>query len=198
MDLALEARLAELRTQGQFDQLATTALETYGPELYGFMQHVTGDPIAASEVFSQTIEDFWRGLPAFQGRCAVRTWLYVLTHSAISRYRRSPWNRVRTGDSALEDMIAVAHSRTSPWQRTDIKDKWRELRDSLDPDDRALLVLRIDRDLDWVEVSRVMLADADAETDSLERESARLRKRFQKLKEELRERARQAGLVGGE
>jgi len=195
MDHALEARLGALRVTRELDQLATAALETYGPELFGFLQNVTGDPTAASEVFSQAVEDFWRGLPSFQGRCSVRTWLYVLAQSAVARYRRSPWNRVRTTDSHLEDLIATAHSRTAPWQRTDVKDKWRALRDTLDADDRALLVMRVDRDLDWLEISRVMLGDVDAEKAALERESARLRKQFQKVKQQLRERARAAGLV---
>jgi RNA polymerase sigma-70 factor (ECF subfamily) len=156
-----------------------------------------GDSQPASEVFSQTIEDFWRGLAAFDHRCTVRTWLYTLARHAAARYRRSPWNRERTGDTQLEELVAATRSRTSPWQRTDVKDKWRELRDTLDPDDRALLVMRVDRGLEWLDVARVMLdggTSAPADTE-LARETVRLRKRFQLLKQQLRSRAKAAGLL---
>jgi RNA polymerase sigma-70 factor (ECF subfamily) len=92
-------------------------------------------------------------------------------------------------------LIDVARTRTQPWQRTDVKDRFGQLRASLDPDDRILLTLRIDRDLAWEEVARVMLDGEDPDAATLGRETDRLRKRFQLLKGELRRRAREAGLL---
>ena len=43
---------------------------------------------------------------------------------------RETWER-------LDGLVADARSRTQPWLRTDVKDKWRALRESLEPDDRA-------------------------------------------------------------
>jgi RNA polymerase sigma-70 factor (ECF subfamily) len=65
-----------------------------------------------------------------------------------------------------------------------------ELRDRLPEEDRMLLVLRIDRKLDWKDLAHVFSetrghAQPDAAT--IEREAARLRKRFQVLKERIRE-----------
>jgi RNA polymerase sigma-70 factor (ECF subfamily) len=122
----------------------------------------------------------------------------MLAQHAAWRYRRLPWNRgQRTGVSRVEELVAAVQSRTSPWQRTEVKDKWRELRETLDPEDRAILVLRVDRDLEWNEIARVMLGESEQDHTAAElaREAARLRKRFQLLKEDLRERARAAGLV---
>ena len=79
-----------------------------------------------------------------------------------------------------------------------MKNKWRALRETLDPDDRVLLVLRVDRDLQWNEVARVMLGDEAPSDGDLAREAARLRKRFQLLKEDLKRRAKDAGLMDGE
>ncbi len=182
---------------GEHERAATRALEEYGPELYGFLVNHFGGEADAAEVFSQLGEDLWKGLPAFGFRCSVRTWLYVLARHASSRFRRSPWNRRgrRTGDSQLDGVIERVHTRTQPWLRTDIKDRWQVLRESLDPDDRSLLVLRIDRDLSWDDVARVTLEADDADDAALAKEAARLRKRFQLLKVELRDRARAAGLV---
>lgn len=192
----VEATLARLVAEQAFDRVAKLALDAYGSELYGFLVNVVGGPTEASDVFSQTIENFWRGLPGFASRCSMRTWLYVLAQNAAVSYRRSPWNGARrTGDSHLDTLVASARSRTAPWQRTDVKDKWRVLREALDPEDRSLLVLRVDRDLAWNDVARVTLGSAQPTAAELARETARLRKRFQLLKQQLRASAREAGLV---
>src|SRR5262249_37490191 len=154
-------------------------LRSYGPELFGFLVNLMGGPGDAGEVFSQTAEDLWRGLPTFGARCSVRTWLYLLARHAAARYRRSPWNRGgRTGDSKLDEVVAGVRSQTEPWLRTEVKDRWHALRESLEPDDRALLVLRVDRDLSWTDVARVMLGAEEPSSEELDREAARLRKRF--------------------
>ena len=194
----VEEELGALLFAADFQAAATRALEAYGPELYGFLVNLMGTEGDASEVFSQTAEDFWRALPKFERRCSVRTWLYLLARNAAARFWRSPWQRAVGSASRLDGVVADARSRTQPWLRTDVKDKWRALRESLDPDDRALLVLRIDRDLDWNDVARVMLSREAAAASELERESARLRKRYHQLKDELRERAQAAGLLDGD
>lgn len=196
MDGDLGEMLTRLLGERAFDRVATLALEAYGAELYGFLVHTLGNRSEAGEVFSQTVETFWRGLPQFAARCAVRTWLYLLAKHAAVNYRRSPWNGARrTGDANLDAMVDRLRSQTAPWQRTEVKDKWRALRDALEPDDRALLALRIDRDLPWADVAQVTLGDPDASAAEIARETARLRKRFQLLKQQLRDRARAAGLV---
>jgi len=175
---------------------ATLALQTYGPELYGFLASQLGNEADTGEVFSQLTEDLWRGLPRFEWRCTLRTWLYLLARHAAARFRSSPWNRGgRTGDSKLDAQIAEVRGRTEPWLRTEVKDRLRQLRDSLAPDDRLLLTLRLDRQLAWNEVALVTLGEENATADALKREAARLRKRFQDLKEELRVRALRAGLL---
>ena len=194
MGAELEDELTGLIRAKQLDGAATRALESYGPELYGFLVTYLGNESDAAEVFSQVGEDLWKGLPSFGLGCSVRTWLYVLARHAAARFRRSRWNR-RTGDSHLDALVELVRTRTQPWLRTDVKDRFRALRDSLDPDDRSLLVLRVDRGLSWEEVAQVTLGLEAPDTAVLERETARLRKRYQLLKDELRRRALEAGLV---
>jgi len=192
-----ERELEELIDAREFERAATAVLRCYGAELYGFLVNLMNGGADAAEVFSQTAEDLWRGLPSFGRRCSMRTWMYLLARHAAARFRRSPWNRGgRTGDERLDAMVAQARSNTSPWLRTDVKDKWRALRETIDPDDRALLVLRVDRGMGWNEVARVMLDREDAGDAEVAREAARLRKRFQLLKTEWRRRARETGLLG--
>ena len=193
---AVEGQLTTLLREGTYDRAATLALRSYGPELYGFLIHLMGGEVPAGDVFAQASEDFWRGLPSFGIQCSVRTWMYVVARNAAGRYWRSPWNRGdRTGDSAIDELIADARSRTAPWLRTDVKDKWRALRETLSPDDRTLLVLRVDRGLAWTDVARVILGTDNPTPAALQRETARLRKQFQLLKTQMRAKAREAGIV---
>ena len=194
MGADLEDELAGLIRGKQLDLAATRALEGYGAELYGFLVSFLGNESDAADVFSQVGEDLWKGLPSFKLACSVRTWLYLLARHAAARFRRSPWNR-RTGDSRLEGLVELARTRTQPWLRTDVKDRFKAMRDALDPDDRSLLVLRVDRGLSWEEVARVMLGEETASDAELSRETDRLRKRYQLLKDDLRRRARELGLI---
>ncbi len=180
---------------GDYQRGGTLALDLYGPELFGYLAAIL-DETAAEEVFAQLSEDLWRGLPGFAFRSSVRTWLYVLAKNALHRFRRSPWNHKnrRTGSDQLDAWVAKARSRTAPWQRTDVKDRFRALREALDDDDQSLLVLRVDRALAWRDVARVFAGD-DATDDVVERETVRLRKRFQVLKDQLREQAIADGLI---
>jgi RNA polymerase sigma-70 factor (ECF subfamily) len=190
----VEAELGALIHQRSLDLAATRALEAYGPELFGFLINMLGSEGDAAEVFSQVGEDLWRGLPGFSSQCSMRTWLYVLARHAAARFRRSPWNR-RTGDSRFDALVHHARTNTQPWLRTDVKDRFGALRQSLDEEDRALLVLRVDRALPWTEIARVMLDEDAPDEGALARESDRLQKRFQLLKEELRRRARESGMI---
>lgn len=192
----MEERLSSLLRDHALDELAVRAVETYGAELYGFVIYVVGEPGSAEHVFSQAIEDFWRELPGFRGGCSVRTWLYKLAYHASVRGRRSPRNRApRAGGSTLPQVTA-AHTRTASWRRADVKARWDDLKREIAPDDRALLVLRVDRGFAWTEIAQVMLSDSpeDASAGAATREAARLRKRFQLLKDQLRVRVRAAGL----
>jgi RNA polymerase sigma-70 factor (ECF subfamily) len=57
--------------------------------------------------------------------------------------------------------------------------------------------LRVDRGLEWKELARIMLGDEATITGPLlERESRRLRKRFQHVKERLVAAGRRQGLIG--
>jgi RNA polymerase sigma-70 factor (ECF subfamily) len=190
----VEVEIEDLIRRGQFDPAATRLLEIYGPELVGFLVHAMRNEADAAEVFSQTVEDLWKGLPKFAFRCSLRTWLYVLGRHALARYRRSPWQR-RGGESRIQSLADLVRTRTQPWLRTDVKDRFHSLREALDEDDRTLLVLRVDRELPWEDIARVMLGDDASDDDTVAREAARLRKRFQLLKGDLRRRAREAGLL---
>jgi RNA polymerase sigma-70 factor (ECF subfamily) len=190
-----EERIECLRARRDLHGAATQAIETYGPELFGFLVTVLRSESDASEVYSQACEDMWRGLPGFQGRCSLRTWLYALTKHAISRFKKSPHERM--GRAGLSEVGAVAErvrSQTVRHLRTSVKDKFAAIRDSLTEDERALLVLRVDRGMSWREIALTCSVD-DPSEDALRRRESALRKQFQRVKETIHLRAKKAGLL---
>lgn len=194
--MELERQLAEYLDLGKKSEAATLALRTWGDELFGFLVYHLRDDVAASDVFSQLTEDFWRSLSTFRRRCSVRTWLYLLARNAAARYRQTPWNAAgrRTGDAAFDAMVASFPSRTPVWMQTEVKDRFGRLREALEPDDQSLLVLRVDRGLQWDDIALIFLQTEMPEAMEIKRESARLRKRFQAVKAELHRMAVEAGL----
>jgi RNA polymerase sigma-70 factor (ECF subfamily) len=192
----LEERILGFRERGDLDGAATCALEGYGSELFGFLVALLRREEDASEVFSQTCEDLWVGLARFECRSSMRTWLYALARHAAARFRRSPHRRPgrHVGLSGLRDVAECVRTATLRHMQTDVKDRFAALRDSLPDDDRTVLVLRLDRGMGWSEIARVF-RPGDESDEGLAREAARLRKRFQLLKVDIRARARRAGLV---
>ena len=100
----VESELVGLLEQGDFTRVASMALETYGSEIYGFLVNEARDD--APDVFSAVCERMWRGLPEFEGRCSMRTWLYVLA-GMLPEWRKSPRNRrdLHTGISELDAIV---------------------------------------------------------------------------------------------
>lgn len=199
MGADVEARVRSLVDAGAVDDAVSEAIEGYGGEVFGFLVARLRDDDVASDVFSQACEDLWRTLAAFEWRCSLRTWMYKLARSAATRHERSPHNRHgrKLRLSQVSELADRVRSRTMDHLRTEVKDRFAELRAELSVDDQTLLSLRVDRGLDWNDIARVF-ADGELEGDELARASARLRQRFKKVKERLRERAVAAGLIAAD
>lgn len=195
----VEERIEFLRGRRDLSAAAAAAIEGYGAELYGFLVAMLRNEADARDAFSQTCEDLWVGIERFEGRSSMRTWLYTLARHAAARLRRSPHRRpgLHATPSALSAVEERVRTATERYLRTEAKDRFQALRDSLEEDERSLLILRVDRNMTWADIARV-LSGPEATDGALVRESARLRKRFQSLKEKIRASARDAGILGEE
>ena len=160
------------------------------------------DEKRAQDVYADFAEDVVRGLGGFRFESSVRTWVYTVARHACSRHlAREKRRRTIALSAAPEALDVVAQSRTPtpPHARTTMRDGIERLRASLRPDDQTLLILRVDRDMAWLDIARV-LSEPGAQPDDadLRARSAKLRKRFERLKERLRAMAREERLLGDE
>lgn len=182
---------------GDVDAATTAAIRGYGPEVMGFIGGRMQNAGAADDVFAYFCEDLWKGLPKFQWRSSLRVFCYTLARNAANRYGArvlAPGQRNVGLSGHLSELVNNVRTSTAAYRRTEVKTRAQQLRAKLEPEDRAILILRIDKELSWPELAAVMSETEDAAT--LEREAARLRKRFQLAKDRLRKLAEREGLVG--
>ena len=187
----VETRILALLDQRDVSGAATEAIRSYGPQILGYLTAVLRDGDQAHDVFSQFAEDLWKGLPGFRRESAVRTWAFRLAWHAASRYQRDPHRRrnrpiLTTEASRLAEEVRSTMSTYAPGGRAD---KLMKLRESLDPEEQTLLILRVDKAMPWEDVAEVLRADGEPAT------PAALRKRFERLKEKLGRLAREQGLI---
>jgi RNA polymerase sigma-70 factor (ECF subfamily) len=214
----LDHRARELLRAGDTGGAATLVLRDLGPEVLGFLSGVLGDG-DADEVFSAWSERLWRSLKGFEGRCSLRTWTYVLARREITRFRKG-MRRHAEGRVPLSELQSVlAAGRTARTTMATAKQRQlTALRDELPIEDRTLLILRVDRKLSFDEIALVFAENLESVTEiersetgggdpdgsaggaggsaprgiARRREAARLRKRFQLVKQRLVARARHA------
>lgn len=181
----VEAPIRVALARGEHARAAELAVQVYGPEILSFLEAVHEARADAAEVFAQSCEDLVRTFAQFRGQCSVRTWFHALAKNASRRYRSDAFRRRRAALSEPPDVAAPCRTNTSPFLQTDWKTRLRALRDELDSDERALLVLRVDRRMSWEDVGRVMGGPAAS--------PAALRKRFERIKAKLRAAAERDG-----
>ena len=197
----VERDVRRLCAQGDVAAAAVLAIRGYGPEILGFLAAHHRSDSDADEVFSLWSERLYRGLARFGWASSLRTWAYTVVRNASINYLRDRQARVRRERPACSVEIAeveqAVRTETPAYLRSQAKDKFAAIRDALPDEDRLLLVLRVDKRLEWKDLARVMLGDDVELTDAaLTREAQRLRKHFQLLKAKLVVAGKRAGLFG--
>jgi len=184
----LEEQIRELCERGEIGDAVVVALRGYGPELMEFMRSQLPNSEWAQEAFSAFCESLLKDLPAFRWECSFRSWAYRVARHVCYRVGTTSRREVPVSRGAFDQAPQRERSGTQPWQRTELKDRFRALRERLDPIDQRLLELRIDRCLAWTDIARELSAPGEPLTpEVLGRKATALRQRFQRLKARLRE-----------
>jgi RNA polymerase sigma-70 factor, ECF subfamily len=198
---SLEGDVRALCERGDYDGAATLALKGMGGEIYQFLAAVHRDPVMADDCFSSFGEGLWRGLPSFTWSSTLRTWAYAIARNVGRTERRAAARRgqrgVLAGSAAFENVAAAVRTNTLTFLKTESRSGLDELRAALSADERALLILRVDRGLPWNDLAQILSESDEPLGDAaLAREAGKLRKRFHDTKERLRQLAKQQRLRG--
>jgi len=187
---ATEEKIAALLGARDWAGASTVALRAYGPPILTYLRSVLRDDDLAGDVFSRFAEKLWRSVGDFRGECAFATWAYRLAWFAVREHKRAEGRRreQRLGTDAVEQIVQEVRESTATGIHTDAKDRWARIKGSLDPFERSLLLLRVEKGLPWKDVARIMAEEGE------ELAEAALRKRFARLRARLHKLARDEGV----
>jgi RNA polymerase sigma-70 factor (ECF subfamily) len=199
-----ERAITERVAAGDLAGAVTLSIRSYGPEVYAYLRALHRDPGDADEVFSLFTEALWKSLAGRELRCSHRTWAYAVARRTSLGHRRAQRRRAARfapwpDTTGLSQIAAAVRTETALHLQTAQRSRFAELRASLPEADQTLLMLRVDRGLAWNDLVEILAEQGGAprSSDELRRHSARLRKRFQALKDKLQAMAREAGIDPG-
>ena len=182
----------ELSEEGRYNDAATLVIEAYGREVMGFLTNMTRDPQVGEELFQTVCIKIWKGLSGFRWKSSLRTWVYTIARNALISYKRGGTRdkeqRLLTQDMAQlpEQMLRTI---TREWHKTEAKTWLWDAISELPDDDRTLLVLRLGDGMKWSDIAAVML-DEEPDKATLKRKMVALRKRYERLKDKIRDKAK--------
>jgi RNA polymerase sigma-70 factor (ECF subfamily) len=126
-------------------------------------------------------------------------WSFAVARNAAAQVLRK-LHRERKRSQRLNTTLSgrlaeQVRTETNEYMKTDVKQRFAELRQQLTAEEQAVLVLRMTERLAWDDIARIQLGDAGATR--IKKEAARLRKQYQLVREKLRRMARESGLLEG-
>ncbi len=186
VDDELESRIRAACVAERWDDALTIAFDGYGTELMSYLVALTRNAADADDVFATMCENLWRRLPAFRWDSSFRTYAYTAARNTFLKLVRGRRSTVPLSSPAVAAVVGKARSQTETFLRTETKDKLAQIREQLDPEDQTLLILRVSRQMAWRDIAAIML-DEETSEHALDRRAAALRKRFERLKDELRD-----------
>ncbi|MFN7018072.1 MAG: sigma-70 family RNA polymerase sigma factor [Fimbriimonadales bacterium] len=164
--LSAEARLVE-RAQAQDETAFEQIMNLYADRLYNYLLRMVGNPADAEDLLQEVFLRAYQGLPNFDGRASLSTWLYRIATNLCIDYQRRRARRVQTVSYlAGED----EDGETSEWEFPDMQTPDpmesalnQELQQVveqaislLSPKLRTVLLLYDVEDLSYEEIARVL------------------------------------------
>ncbi len=164
----LERRVRALLDRGDIAAAADLLLGEYGADVFGFLVGVLEDKRMARAMYGGVVERVTAELSAFQWKCSPRVWLYSLARRELNQRRAAP--------RSIAD--------TEVWRHAGLVTVIGAVRRALTEEERELLILRVDRLLDWYSLAITQLGETAVFT-VIVSEARLLRRRIEALRERI-------------
>ncbi len=167
------------------DQAFTQLVETYQRPVYNLCYRMLGEPEAAEDAAQETFLRAFQHLGRYDPKRSFATWLLsIAAHYCIDRLRRRRFSTFSIDEEdddspafEIPDTDAPNPERESV--RREEKEKLHGLLDSLDPRDRAAIVMRYWHDASEVEIAEALGLTVSAVKSRLHRARLALGKRWE-------------------
>ncbi len=183
-----DAAACTLLAAGKTRAAAEGVIRAHGPSIRLYLRSVVREPDVADDAYSLWSEWVLEAIARYEGTSSLRTWAYGVAHNAARRVRDDAFRRRRCSLSRARASRVAAQDSSSTRQRERAARALESIRGRLSLDDQGLLALRIDHGLDWDAVAAILSSEGPVST-------AAYRKRFERLKERIRQLARESGIL---
>jgi RNA polymerase sigma-70 factor (ECF subfamily) len=124
------------------------AIDLFGPALDRLARAYEADPDKRRDLVQDIHFAVWRSLESYEGRCALRTWVYRVAHNTATSHITRAVRLGRRHFVTLDELAAEPASRERPVDeilaRQRALDRLYELIQRLDPIDRQVIVSYLD------------------------------------------------------
>jgi len=162
-DLIDRCRAGEREAQRELFERTST-------RIYRLLLRMTGDPDDAADLTQETYVKGFQGLNQFDGRSEIGTWFYRIAINQGLQFGR----RKRTSALKMEGLAATRPTEVQD-PRTDVRLDVQRAMAELASEDRAILLLRYQEELDYRDIAEVLECAEGTVASRLNRARERLR-----------------------
>jgi RNA polymerase sigma-70 factor, ECF subfamily len=167
--------LARAGDDGAFGDL----VEPYRAELHAHCYRMLGSVHDAEDALQDALLRAWKGLPGFEGRASVRSWLYTIaTNAALDVARRRPGGELEPYPDRLLGDLTEPSPEAGYEQRESLELAFMFALQDLPPLQRAVLILREVVGFSARETASALDTSVPAVTSALQRARAATRGRL--------------------
>ncbi len=152
-----EQEISQALARGEHRDAAHRLVRLYGDEMFRFCVHTLANPADGEELAQEVLTAACRSLPRFRGRSTLRTWLYRVARNKLTdfyqRQGRGPRKTLPYETVELADSDPDAEAEMVLVQR---RQRLARALSSLGPEDRQVLSLRVDQELPYAEIARIL------------------------------------------
>ena len=149
-----------IQAQKGDDEAFTNLVETYQKPVYNLCYRMLGEPESAEDAAQETFLKVYQNLARYDRDRSFATWLLsIAAHHCIDKLRRRRFNAISIDEDEEGQTDLPDRSAPDPENETARREERERLHDnlqSLDPIDRAAVIMRYWQDFSEVEIAQAL------------------------------------------
>jgi RNA polymerase sigma-70 factor, ECF subfamily len=119
----MDEDVQDLVRQGRCREALEHLLERYETKVFRMARAFLKDPARAEDITQDIFIKLWQGLPDYDGRASLGTWLYAIARNTCLSFLRSESYRKALSLDAAKEPAAPAQPRTADFELAQLLDR---------------------------------------------------------------------------